>query len=103
MSEGQSFKWSIATTLNMVHNIKNTIKDGGSTALQAVHTVDSVYTVNTVDIVCTVKSTVLTLLLLMKLFYIAKRVACMPIYILREGSNRTLLELADALLSKKWE
>ena len=87
MSLGQSLEWSIVTTLNMVHNIKNTIKDGSSTALQAVHTVDSVYTVNTVDIVCTVKSTALTLLLLMKLFYTAKTVANMPISIVREGSN----------------
>ena len=52
--------------------------DGGSITLKAVYTVDIVYTIQT-----------------------AFTVACMPIYILL-GKVRTLLEWADALLSKCW-
>ena len=36
--------------------IKNTIRDGGSTALQAAYTIDTVYSVDTVDIVYTVNT-----------------------------------------------
>ena len=54
---------------------KNTIRDGGSTALYAVYAVDMVYTtdmVYTFDTVCNVQ-TVLT----------SYTVACRPIYIVR--------------------
>ena len=57
---------------------KNTIRDGGSTALYAVYAVDMVYTTDmvytfdTVDTVCNVQ-TVLT----------SYTVACRPIYIVR--------------------
>ena len=65
----------------------------------AVYTVDTVHTVNTVDMfytldmVCTVDTvhTVYTI-------ETAKTIACMPIYIV--GKLRTLLELANELLSK---
>ena len=49
----------------------NTIRDGGSTALNTayiVDTVDTVYSVHTI-----------------KLLYTVQAVACMPIYIVREG------------------
>ena len=53
-----------------------------------IDTVDTVDTIDTVDIVYTIQT--------------ALTIACMPIYILL-GKVRTLLEWADALLSKMWE
>ena len=43
---------------------------------------------------------IVSLFILFKLLFTAEAVACMPIYIVREG---TLLEWAIELLSKKWE
>ena len=56
---------------------KETIRDGGSTALQAVYTVNTVDTVYIVD----------TVHRLFKLIYTAEQVALLPIYIVKGGQN----------------
>ena len=67
---------------------KNTIRDGGSTALFAAYTVDNVdtvYIVYTVDMVNTLVVTIDIVYTVCCILYTVCMYACMPIYSVRKG------------------
>ena len=78
-----------------LNQIKNTIRDGGSTTLCTAFTVYTVFTIYTVFTVYTV----VTVYTIFTVNTIQTALYCLPVYIIF-GKDRTLLEWADALLSK---